>query len=75
MHHLVSLPNTEYISVEVRVYKPLKKTNKKWHCSGNEKIKLKQQSTVNIQNTEDDPKILLRILYIKLYHYFPHILM
>jgi len=49
-------------SVEVSVYKPLKTTIKRWHCSGNEKNKLKQQSTVNIQNTEDNLKILLRIL-------------
>jgi len=35
--------------------------------------KLKQQSTVNIQNTKDDLKILLRILSIKNFHnYFHH---
>jgi len=35
--------------------------------------KLKQQSTVNNQNTEDDFKILLTILsIINHYHYFPH---
>jgi hypothetical protein len=37
---------------------------KRWHCSGNEKNKLKQESTVNNQNTEDDLKILLTILSI-----------
>jgi len=37
---------------------------KRWHCSGNEKDKLKQQSAVNIQNTEDDLKILLKSLSI-----------
>jgi len=40
-------------------------TIKRWHCSSNEKIKLKQQSIVNIQNTGDDLKILLRILFYK----------
>jgi hypothetical protein len=39
-------------------------TIKRWHCSCNEKNKLKQQSTVNNQNTKDDLKILLRILSI-----------
>jgi len=48
------------------VYKPSKTTIKRWRCSGTEKNKLKQQSTVNIQNTEDDLKILLRILSIKI---------
>jgi hypothetical protein len=51
-------------SAEVWAYKPSKATIKRWHCSGNEKNKLKQQSTVNNQNTEDDLKILLRILSI-----------
>jgi len=51
--------------VKVGVYKPSKMTIKRWHCSGNEKNKLEQQSTVNIQNTEEDLKILLRILSIK----------
>jgi hypothetical protein len=51
-------------SFEVWVYKPSKKTIKRWHCSGNEKNKLKPQSTVNNQNTEDDFKILLRIISI-----------
>ena len=46
------------------MYKPSKATIKRWHCSSNEKNKLKQQSAVNIQNTEDDLKILLRILSI-----------
>ena len=49
-------------SAEVWAYKPSKATIKRWHCSGNEKNELDQQSTVNIQNTEDDVKILLRIL-------------
>jgi len=52
-------------SVEVWVYKPSKTTIKRWLCSGNEKNKLKQQSGVNIQNTEDDLNILLRILLHK----------
>jgi hypothetical protein len=46
------------------VYKPSRQIIKRWHCSGNEKNKLKQQSTVNNQNTEDELKILLRILSI-----------
>ena len=37
-------------------------TIKRWHCSGNEKNKPKQQSTVNKQNSKDDLKILLKIL-------------
>ena len=49
-------------SVEVWVYKPSKTTIKRWHCRGNEKNKLKQQSALNIQITEDNLKILLRIL-------------
>jgi hypothetical protein len=59
-------------SVEVWAYKPLKTVIKRWHCSGNEKNKLKQQSTVNNQNTEDDLKILLRILSIKHFHNSVH---
>jgi len=46
------------------VYKPSKTTTKRSHCSDNELNKLKQQSTVNSQNTADDLKILLRILSI-----------
>ena len=58
-------------SVQVWVYRPSKTTIKRWHCSSNEKNKLKQRSTVNIQNTEDDLKILLTILSIKyLHNYF-----
>jgi hypothetical protein len=48
-------------SVEVQVYKPLKMTINRWHCSSNEKNQLKRHSTVNNQNTEDDLKILLRM--------------
>jgi len=36
------------------VYKPSKATIIRWHCSGNEKNKLKQQSAVKNQNIEDD---------------------
>jgi hypothetical protein len=50
--------------MEVWAYKPSKTTIKRWHRSGHEKKKLKQQSTVNNQNTEDNLKIFLRILYI-----------
>jgi hypothetical protein len=39
-------------------------TWKRWHWSGNKKNKLKQQPTVNNQNTKDNLKILLRILSI-----------
>jgi hypothetical protein len=39
-------------------------TIKSWHCFGDGRKKLKQQSTVNNQSTEDDLKILLRILSI-----------
>ena len=46
------------------MYKPLKLTIKRWHCSSNEQNTLQQQSTVNNQNTEDDLLILLRILSI-----------
>jgi hypothetical protein len=49
-------------SIEVRVYKPLKTTIMRWHCSGNEKNKFKQQSTVHNQNTDDVLKLPLRIL-------------
>ena len=48
-------------SIEEWVYKPSKATIKRWHCSGNEMKKLMKQFTVNIQNTEDDLKILLTI--------------
>jgi len=58
-------------SVKERVYKPSKTTIKRWHCSGNETNKLKQQSTVNNQNTEDDLKILLGILSILLSSLLP----
>jgi hypothetical protein len=52
-------------SVEVWVYKPSKTTLKRWHCTSNEKNNLvTQQSTVNNQNTEDNLRILLRILSI-----------
>jgi len=48
-------------SVKAWVIKPSKTTTKRWHCSGNEKKKLKQQPTVNNQNTEDDLKLLWSI--------------
>jgi hypothetical protein len=38
-------------------------TIKRWHCSGSERD-LRGQPTVNNQSTEDDLKILLRILSI-----------
>jgi len=50
--------------IEVWEYNPLKMSIKRWHCSGNEKNKLKQQSTFKSQNTEDDFEILLKILSI-----------
>jgi len=43
----------------------LKTTLKRSHCSGNEKNELKQEPAGYNQNTEDDLKILLRILYIQ----------
>jgi len=54
-------------SVEVWVYRPSKTTMKRWYCSGNEKKNLRQQATLNIQNTEDDLTMLLRILSIILF--------
>jgi len=46
------------------VYKPSKMTIKRWHCSGNGKNKLKQQSAVDNQNTQDYLKIFLRGLLL-----------
>jgi len=49
-------------------------TIKRWHCSGNSKNNLKQQFTVNNQNTKDYLKILLRILSINLDNYLSSII-
>jgi hypothetical protein len=46
------------------VYKPSKATIKRWRCLGTEKKGAQAESTVNNQKTEDDLKILLRILSI-----------
>ena len=47
---------------------------KRWHCSSNENNNLKQQFTVNNQNTKDDLKILWRILSSNLDNYFSSII-